>query len=277
MMYDRPFYESRTKNKIFDCHAWAHPNFPVHMHKHIEFVYVAGGELKMTVSGKEYLVRPGDCVLVFPYQIHSFSSDGEVDLTLVIADMEYVGEFQEELAYNEMVCPYFHKTELSSYGVKILDLIRESAYDKDVPYQLDKGLFMVLLTDIFRSLPMNTRQKPADLTMAQKILQYINQNILQEISATEVAKALGISPYYLSHIFSEELKITFPNYVAQQRLSFACDLLRNTKKSVTDISYETGFPNMRTFHRCFKKQYGCTPMEWRKVNARKKKEVGSAR
>ena len=254
---------------FYDCHIWHHPNFPIHLHKHLEFAYVTGGEMTMTVSGKEYKVRDGDCVLVYPYQIHSFSSQGEVDLTLIIADMEYIGEFQEELMHYELECPFFHKDELSSYGQKILDLVRESAYDKNVPYMLDKGLCTVLLTDVFRMLPLIAKTKPMDLTMSQKILQYINDHITQEISATEVAKALGISHYYLSHIFSEELKTSFPNYVAQQRLSFACDMLRNTGKSVTDISYETGFPNMRTFHRSFKKQFGCTPTEWRTKNETK--------
>lgn len=258
----KPFYESREM--FYDCHIWFHPNYPIHLHKHLEFAYVAGGELTMTVSGQEAILKAGDCGLVFPYQIHSYVSQGEVDLTLIIVDMEYVGEFKEELTYFELENPYFNRSQLSLYGQKILELIRDSAYDTNVPYQLDKGLLMVLLTDIFRSLPLKSKQKVMDLTMSQKLLQYINEHIMQEISATEVARALGISPYYLSHIFSEELKISFPKYVAQQRLSFACDMLRNTKKSVTEITYETGFPNMRTFHRCFKKQFGCTPTEWRK-------------
>lgn len=262
MVHSRPFYESRTM--FYDCHIWFHPNYPIHLHKHLEFAYVADGELTMTVAGNEYRLQAGDCALVFPYQIHSYSSQGIVDLTLIIADMDYVGEFQEELTYFEMENPYFNRKQLSSYGQKILELIRDSAYEANVPYQLDKGLLMVLLTDIFKNFPLISRQKPMDLNMSQKMLQYINDNIKQEISATEVARALGISPYYLSHIFSEELKTSFPTYVAQQRLTFACDMLKNTKKSVTEISYETGFPNLRTFHRCFKKQFGCTPTEWRK-------------
>lgn len=262
MIHATPFYESRKK--FYDCHVWRTPNFPIHLHKHLELAYVTGGELTMSVAGKEYILREGDCVLVFPYQIHSYTSQGEVDLTLVITDMEYMGEFQEELTQYELESPYFHREQISLYGQKILELIRESAYDTNVPYQLDKGLFMVLLTDVFRMLPLVAKRKSPDLSMAQKVLQYINENIMQELSAKEVARAMGISSYYLSHIFSEELKTSFPTYVAQQRLSFACDMLQNTKKNITEITYEAGFPNMRTFHRCFQKQFGCTPTEWRK-------------
>lgn len=264
MAHAKPFYESRER--FYDCHVWHHPDFPIHIHKHLELAYVTDGELAMTVSGKEYRVCKGEGVIVFPYQIHSYSSKDEVELTLVIADMEYMGEFKGELAQYELESPFFKKSQLTVYGQKILDLIRNSASDKNVPYQLDKGLFMVFLTDVFRTLPLKQKLKPMDLSMAQKLLQYINENIMQELSAAEVAKAMGISPYYLSHIFSEELKTSFPTYVAQQRLSLACDLLRTTGKSITEITYESGFSNMRTFHRCFQKRFGCTPTEWRKRN-----------
>lgn len=257
----RPFFEEREQ--LLDCHIWRHPNYPLHLHKHLEFIYNAGGEVTLMVSGQEKSLRAGDCALVFPYQIHSFASEGEVDMTLIIADMKYLGEFQKELSEYELDSPFFEKRQLSEYGQKLLELVRCSANDTDVPYRLVKGLFLSLMADIFHQLTLVPQKKRADLNMAQKLLQYINENILQELTAREVAKAVGISPYYLSHIFSEQLKISFPTYVAQQRLILACDMLKRTQKTVTEVVYETGFPNMRTFNRCFQKQYGCTPTEWR--------------
>lgn len=256
-----PFYEDREQT--LDCHIWRHPNYPMHLHKHLEFIYNAGGEVTVVVSGQEKILYAGECALVFPYQIHSFTSEGEVDLTLFIADMEYVGEFQKELSEWELETPFFHKGELSEYGQQILELIYLSACDKDAHYQLDKGMLIALLADIFARLPFVPQKKRTDLSVAQKLLQYINENILQELTAAEVAKAVGISPYYLSHIFSKQLKISFPAYIAQQRLILACDMLKSTQKSVTDVVYDAGFPNMRTFHRCFQRQFGCTPTEWR--------------
>ena len=217
----------------------------------------------MTVGGREYLMKEGDCMLVFPYQLHSFSSDGEIDLSLIIADMDYVDEFKEELSRYELESPCFSKSSLSRYGQHILELVRMSAYDSQVPYQLDKGLLLVLLTDIFHRIPMSLRSTPSDLSISQKLLQYVNEHIVEELTAARVARAMGISPCHLSRIFSEELKTSFPAYVAGQRLNLACSMLRNTQRSVTEISYEAGFPNMRTFHRCFRRQFDCTPTQWR--------------
>ena len=84
-----------------------------------------------------------------------------------------------------------------------------------------------------------------------------------------MAKELGISTYHLSRIFAKELKMSFPNYVTHQRLNLACDLLKSTKRNVTDIAYDVGFSSARNFLRCFKEKYGCTPSEWRIINHEK--------
>lgn len=258
----KPFYESRKK--VYDCHVWWHPNFPFHLHKHMEFVHVTEGEMDATVAGVSYHLTAGDCLMIYPNQLHSYSSVGEVGMLLIIADMDSIGEFQEELTYYDMESPCFQKSMLSRYGQMVLDILADIGLHKELrPFRQDKGLLMALLADMYENVPVIKKDKPSDLNITQKLLQYINDNITGELTAQKVAKELGISPYYLSHIFSSQLNISFPSYVAQQRMILACNLLKDSRKTVTEISYECGFPNMRTFHRCFQKRYECTPTQWR--------------
>ena len=258
----KPFYESRKK--VYDCHVWWHPNFPFHLHKHMEFVHVTEGEMDATVAGVNYHLITGDCLMIYPNQLHSYSSVGEVGMLLIIADMDSIGEFQEELTYYDMESPCFQKSMLSRYGQMVLDILADIGLHKELrPFRQDKGLLMALLADMYENIPVIKKDKPSDLNITQKLLQYINDNITGELTAQKVAKELGISPYYLSHIFSSQLNISFPSYVAQQRMILACNLLKDSRKTVTEISYECGFPNMRTFHRCFQKRYECTPTQWR--------------
>ena len=258
----KPFYESRKK--VYDCHVWWHPNFPFHLHKHMEFVHVTEGEMDATVAGVNYHLTTGDCLMIYPNQIHSYSSVGEVGMLLIIADMDSIGEFQEELTYYDMKSPCFQKSMLSRYGQMVLNILADIGLHKELrPFRQDKGLLMALLADMYENVAVIKKDKPSDLNITQKLLQYINDNITGELTAQKVAKELGISPYYLSHIFSSQLNISFPSYVAQQRMILACNLLKDSRKTVTEISYECGFPNMRTFHRCFQKRYECTPTQWR--------------
>ena len=59
----KPFYESRKK--VYDCHVWWHPNFPFHLHKHMEFVHVTEGEMDATVAGVNYHLITGDCLMIY--------------------------------------------------------------------------------------------------------------------------------------------------------------------------------------------------------------------
>ena len=74
----KPFYESRKK--VYDCHVWWHPNFPFHLHKHMEFVHLTKGEMDATVAGVSYHLTAGDCLMIYPNQIHSYNSVGEVGM-----------------------------------------------------------------------------------------------------------------------------------------------------------------------------------------------------
>ena len=213
----KPFYESRKK--VYDCHVWWHPNFPFHLHKHMEFVHLTEGEMDAMVAGVKYHLTTGDCLMIYPNQIHSYSSVGEVGMLLIIADMDFIGEFQEELTYYDMKSPYFQKGMLSRYGQMVLDILADIGLHKELrPFRQDKGLLMALLADMYENIPVIKKDKPSDLNITQRLLQYINDNITAELTAQKVAKELGISPYYLSHIFSSQLNISFPSYVAQQRM-----------------------------------------------------------
>ena len=124
----KPFYESRKK--VYDCHVWWHPNFPFHLHKHMEFVHVTEGEMDATVAGVNYHLITGDCLMIYPNQLHSYSSVGEVGMLLIIADMDSIGEFQEELTYYDMESPCFQKSMLSRYGQMVLDILADIGLHK---------------------------------------------------------------------------------------------------------------------------------------------------
>ena len=62
--------------------------------------------------------------------------------------------------------------------------------------------------------------------------------------------------------------MTFQEFVADVRISRACELLGSTSLSVTEIALECGFGEMTTFNRTFKKYRDTTPTKYRAVVAR---------
>lgn len=99
--------------------------------------------------------------------------------------------------------------------------------------------------------------------LAQKIVQYITLNFKQDISLDTLAEEFNVSRYYISHIFSERIKINFRNYLALLRTEYAAGLIRTTDDSITNICSCAGFNSQRTFNRAFKQIYGITPREYK--------------
>ncbi|MDO4564989.1 MAG: AraC family transcriptional regulator [Clostridia bacterium] len=101
-------------------------------------------------------------------------------------------------------------------------------------------------------------------TILNRAIRFIDKNYADEgISLNTVAKAVNISANYFSGIFSQEMGLTFVEYVTQKRMELAKRLLRQTSKRSGEIAFEVGYRDPRYFSFLFKKTQGCTPSNYR--------------
>lgn len=98
----------------------------------------------------------------------------------------------------------------------------------------------------------------------KKGLKYIEENFSEEsFSLNSVAGAIGVSSNYFSSIFSQEMQITFIEYVTKKRMEKAKKLLSQTQLHSSEIVGEVGYKDPHYFSFVFKKTVGCTPREYR--------------
>ena len=98
----------------------------------------------------------------------------------------------------------------------------------------------------------------------KKGLKYIEENFSEEsFSLNSVAGAIGVSSNYFSSIFSQEIQITFIEYVTKKRMEKAKKLLSQTQLHSSEIAGEVGYKDPHYFSFVFKKTVGCTPREYR--------------
>lgn len=100
--------------------------------------------------------------------------------------------------------------------------------------------------------------------MLKKGLEYIENNFTEEtLSLNGVAGAIGVSANYFSSVFSQEMEMTFIEYVTKKRMEKAKKLLRQTEKHSGEIAAEVGYKDAHYFSSVFKKTVGCSPREYR--------------
>lgn len=87
------------------------------------------------------------------------------------------------------------------------------------------------------------------------------------LSLDEIAVAVGLSPSYLSTLFSEILGLRLFEYINRFRLNRSMSVLLNTDKTINEIADDFGFSSARSYIRNFKKYYNTTPGQYRKQHA----------
>ncbi|MDK2811668.1 MAG: two-component system, response regulator YesN, partial [Petroclostridium sp.] len=98
---------------------------------------------------------------------------------------------------------------------------------------------------------------------AEKILEYVNENLSRDISINDIADWIGFSTAYVSKIFKENIGKNYIDYLNGSRIEKAKQLLKNTQLPVKEVGFRVGFNNIQTFMRTFKKYEGITPGQYR--------------
>ena len=96
-------------------------------------------------------------------------------------------------------------------------------------------------------------------------IDYINDHLDDEIKLANLAAVVGISQYYFCQLFKQSMGVAPYQYVIQQRVERAKDLLRQKKVAIADIALECGFANQSHFTKHFRKVTGTTPKAYRGI------------
>ena len=98
----------------------------------------------------------------------------------------------------------------------------------------------------------------------EKILNYIDSNINEEMDFAVLARDNHYSYDRFRHLFSEHFGVSPYVYLTNQRIEHAKRLLKNSNLRITDIAFDSGFNSSSQFTNIFKKYVGLTPKEYKK-------------
>ena len=94
--------------------------------------------------------------------------------------------------------------------------------------------------------------------LVRQAVRYIDANYRKQITLSDMADALQVSPFYLSKLLNNSLHKTFTELVSERRVEASKELLKSGKR-IKEIAYEVGFQGQNYFTKIFKKYTGVTP------------------
>lgn len=96
------------------------------------------------------------------------------------------------------------------------------------------------------------------------IIEYINNNLFEDLSIDKLCEHMFLNKYYLCHLFKRTTGLTIMQYIIERRISEAKKLLISSDKTISEISSHTGFNSFAIFSRTFKRITGYTPFAYKK-------------
>jgi AraC family L-rhamnose operon regulatory protein RhaS len=106
----------------------------------------------------------------------------------------------------------------------------------------------------------------------QAVIRYLAELPHRFFEATDLdhtAAELGMSRRRFTHLFRLAAGASWSAYLTRLRIDYACQLLRETSRSIIAIAFESGYEDLSNFYRAFKRHKGLPPRAWRERHARR--------
>ena len=97
----------------------------------------------------------------------------------------------------------------------------------------------------------------------QKVLDYIEENLKNNLDNTVLACLAGYSEYHFLRIFKDIVHLTPADYVRKRRISEIVRCMADEHRSICDIAFEYGFNSKENFIRAFKREHHILPTDFR--------------
>ena len=238
--------------------AYKNMTFLAHQHTEVELIRVRSGTSNITVNNQEFLLSEGDLLLCQSGSIHFSDSLGAKNiLEFILFNPSLV---QSRAAPLQLTTQHYTAEKLFSEISLELDQ-KDPFYEKIVQNTLKTYLyklqrhFPVASSDAFLSV----KNSP----FISEALSYMEAHLSEELTLEEVSASVNIESGYFSRVFKKYVGLNFVKYRNLLRIDTAIKMLQETDKSISDIAFDCGFQNIRTFNRVFAQYTQKSPMEFR--------------
>lgn len=253
-----PFYEDRGTE--VHCRRRKRLRCNKHIHDHVELVVMIKGKATAYIENKPITLDEGNAFIAFPNQIHYFSDDyGEFDSLLFIFPSNLFSEFSKTFKTKQPISPIIpiDAEELSP----VLQLtLKEKYTPSKFSDTIVKNCLCILLSNILRTTELVTIEK-RNINALQSVLIYCGEHYTEDITLEKIAENTHMSKYYISHLFSKEIGMSFTEYISTLRIRDAESMLKKGDLSITEVAFSVGFNSLRSFNRHFFAQTGKTPRQ----------------
>jgi AraC-like DNA-binding protein len=270
-----PFSVQWPKDSLF-ANAYVHDILTYRYNWHTteyEIDIVLKGKAEYSSGGKLYTLGEDDLILVNPSVGHASLAKDENTLALVLrfSLSAFRSYLKPRTMYRFSCCS--DQNSRSDTGFRRIRFYAAQfikALFEDNMYSLltAKGALELLLSSLCgffppEIIPAPGKEDESHREALQNIIKYIDVNYASKISLEELAKFSQYNRTYISTIFKDGIGMNFYDYLKGVRFQHANYELVSTRKNLTDIALDNGFPELKLYNSYFREIFHCTPAAYR--------------
>ncbi|WP_135547911.1 response regulator transcription factor [Paenibacillus cymbidii] len=164
-------------------------------------------------------------------------------------------------ALASMFLSYLNLHPRVSTGFVVGELNKLTHVDSDLSWERMTQFFAHMAEVIFAG--GGDEQPPSHHDVVRWIDDYIEHNLIRDLSIRTIADLVQLNPSYMSRLYKKTTGIALSEYVQKRRIDKAKELLKHSSHKVYEISEMVGYDSRLSFIRMFKHQTGVTPQEYR--------------
>lgn len=237
--------------------------FARHAHDYYVIGVIEAGVQSFAYRGTRQVTPPGDVFVIHPGEAHTGEavSAGGYTYRTLYPPVPLLQRAYSEIAGGEQGVPYFptpviHDGELAR-ALRELHL----ALTAGVPALEREARFLqtcALLISRYAEIRPPQRAAGQERSAVQQVRCYLDEHFAQPVTLAELARLVGLSPYYLHRAFEQEVGLPPHAYLESVRVREAQRLLA-CGESIAQVAYELGFSDQSHLTRRFTRLLGITP------------------
>lgn len=244
------------------------PNgFRMHNHTSMEVYCFLQGRGVYHIEGSEYILEPGDVLIMHPSESHYIDLDCSVPYERIV--LNFSEEFLQPIDPQGWLLQAFRERAPGKFNLyKSEDILggSESYFAKMMCQEGNTRVnilcgMLPLLDQICQLWRNRLEETPAQSeTTEYRIIRFVNRNLTRPLTLDEICEKYYISKSQLQRLFKKATGTTLWRYVTIKRLAMARQLLEQGEQP-THIYTRCGFADYSTFYRAYVKAYGAAPTE----------------
>jgi AraC-like DNA-binding protein len=238
------------------------------------FVFLKGGAAKYVFPNAVHRLVPGNVLVFNKYSVGRLHSDDKSESVFATFSLLFEHLFplfsSDEIALLHNVMNNFRGGRIFSPGGTVAvecQPLLEIAHTQPRLQQRSQLLRIVaaILADEFK----NVHSQRSGLRWSEdhmiQVFEKLSSSELLKLSVDELAMRFSCSRRHLNRLFHQHFGLSITALRMEIRLLKAVSLLRNPREKVINVAEQCGFNHLGLFNTCFKKRYGASPGQWRKL------------